>query len=211
MVAVPSAEGSAERDAVADGEEPEPAPFVSLELQVPSGQWLRLQALVDSGADALVLDARFASLLGFSLDNLHKETVVVVGGKTDAWTGASPVNARIVPAIHNEFQIRPTFVRPRWHVRLGRTIRRVRTPETTLLGRGDFMSSWDVVLSEKRQTLVLVWGEMTDFWDAAADLAPQRLEVGQGLSFLYRDPPSADAEDSDAPAADTAPADDVRD
>lgn len=96
--------------------------------------------IVDSGADASCLPFDYATLMGYTVETLHEEAFLQVGGSATAYRATEPCSAFVPEIPEVVVEMYPLFVRG---------------AEMILWGRTDFMAEFDVRLMEKAQVFTI--------------------------------------------------------
>jgi hypothetical protein len=117
-------------------------PYLGLHVTGPNGQSGPIVGLVDSGADKTSLPAGFATLMGYTGQDLEPDTMGVADGTTTpVWNAKKPASAYVVGLPDPVFELYPTFVQ-------GNNV-------TPLWGRADFFQIFTVGFDEPNQRLTL--------------------------------------------------------
>lgn len=115
-------------------------PYLWLVLVGPNGSEVLLQGLIDSGADYSCVPLEYAARLGYAPAEGSFGEGTQLRGTIDFWRARDPLHAYLPGDRTMTFELYPHFVDG---------------AEVTLWGRLDFMGTWEVVISQPRQTFTM--------------------------------------------------------
>lgn len=115
-------------------------PYLSLVIKGPDGS-IDVQGLIDTGSDTSALPLELAEILGFDEAEMQEAEGVSGGATFPVFIPARGVQAA-VPGIEEQFELRPVFVEGL---------------EEALWGRGDFLQTFTLTLSESERQFTLSW------------------------------------------------------
>jgi hypothetical protein len=115
-------------------------PYLMLTLRASDGTHeLKIPGLVDTGADRSVLPRAYAEMLGYTTEDLKSTTMEQVQGSFSALIAGRPCLAFLPGMEELQFEMRPLFV----------------DGSRILWGRDDLMRTYEVCVSQKKETLTL--------------------------------------------------------
>jgi hypothetical protein len=102
---------------------------------------MRVRGLIDTGADSTALPLGYAALFGLSVPDLERGESQQVQGSIVTWHTQAPIRATL-PGVGLTFELRPIFVEGALNV---------------LWGRLDFLTGWDLILSDAETRFAIIW------------------------------------------------------
>jgi hypothetical protein len=119
-------------------------PYLVLHVAGVDGRSGLIPGLIDSGADRTVLPAGYASLMGYSAQDLTSVRGTQVGGSVTLWNANKPSKAFVPEIPQVVFDITPSFVHG---------------CQTALWGRLDLMRQFDITIMERKKQFALIWDD----------------------------------------------------
>jgi hypothetical protein len=120
----------------------EARPYLFLHLSGINDRDGVVPGLIDTGADATVLPAGYAPLMGYSTKDVTHQQGTQVGGSLNMWQAIKPATAHIPEIPEVTFEFRPVFVQG---------------CRTALWGRKDFLQIFDLTVIEREQRFILTY------------------------------------------------------
>jgi hypothetical protein len=118
----------------------EARPYLFMDVVGPGGQKGPILGLIDSGADATVLPAGYAPLMGYTPGDLVAQQGMQVGGGIVMWRATKAARAFVPEIPELVIDFRPCFVQG---------------CQTALWGRKDLLHHFDVHIMERRKQFLL--------------------------------------------------------
>lgn len=115
-------------------------PYLVLHVTGVNGRWGLIPGLLDSGADNTVLPIGYASLMGYTGDDLVAAQGTQVGGSVTLWNALKPSKAYIPEMADLVFDISPCFVEG---------------CRNALWGRADLMQHFDITIMNRRRLFTI--------------------------------------------------------
>ena len=116
-------------------------PNLWLDVDGPDGQSHPIPGLVDSGADMTSMPLGFASILGYTAQDLTVDAGTSAGGAMSIYKAQKPCEASVSGIEQRRFELWPWFT----------------DGEMVLWGRQDFMLAFTVIIDETQQQFALAW------------------------------------------------------